>query len=538
MKGFYDQISHILEEIVQDNYQLKLIPPLWELPKAKQFGDLSSMIALRLASQLKRDPLDIASEIKTSLEKRLKGSVAKIDIVRPGFINIFFSRSVLIDSLNEIIKGGDKFFRSKIKKKINIEFLSANPTGPLSIAHGRQAVIGDTIANILEFFGNQVKREYYINDTGRQIELLKLSVEAWLKAKSGQAPKIPEGGYKGEYLRDIADSVLASKDYRNNRKNFDLEEFVIKHVLNDLIKKDLAALGIKFNNWFSQKKLLNSKKVEETIEQLKAKDLIYEKEGALWFSTTQFGDDKDRVIRKADGELTYFASDIAYHKDKLQRGNDQLINLWGPDHHGYIQRVKSALAALKHKPDLLKIIIIQLVTLKTKQRMSKRAGTFILLSDLIKDTGKDTTRFYYLMRKNSSHLEFDLDLAKATSFDNPLYYIQYVCARIESISRKAKAGTAKPKFSQFLQEEEEMNLLRSLLQFSYCLEKAYYSLEPVFIIEFLKSLAGSFHRFYEKVRVIEEDKNKTQSRLNLLAGVKVVFSSGLGLLGITPAKKM
>jgi len=538
MKGFYDKISHILEEVVKDNYQFELTPPLWELPKAKQFGDLSSMVALRLASKLKKDPLDIASEIKTSLEKKLNGSIDKIEIVRPGFINIFFSHSVLIDSLNEIIKGGDKFFRSKIKKKINIEFLSANPTGPLSIAHGRQAVIGDTIANILEFFGSQVKREYYINDAGKQIELLKLSVEAWLKAKEGELPDIPQGGYKGEYLKDVADSVLANKDYRRNRKGFDLEEFVIKHILDDLIKKDLKALGIKFNNWFSQKKLLSSKKVEKTIEYLKSKGLIYEKEGALWFKTVEFGDDKDRVIRKADGELTYFASDIAYHKDKIERGNDQLINLWGPDHHGYIQRVKSALSALKHQPNLLKIIIIQLVTLKTKQRMSKRAGTFIQLCDLIKDIGKDTTRFYYLMRKNSSHLEFDLDLAKATSFDNPLYYIQYVCARIESIFRKAKAGSPKPKFSRLLKEEAEMDLLRSLLQFSYCLEKAYYSLEPVFIIEFLKSLAADFHRFYEKVRVIDEDKDKTQSRLNLLRGVRVVFSSGLELLGITPAKKM
>ncbi|MCF7907925.1 MAG: arginine--tRNA ligase [Candidatus Omnitrophica bacterium] len=538
MKGFYDKISHILDELVAKGYDLQLEPPLWELPKDQQFGDLSSMVALRLASKLKKDPLDIASEIKASLEQKLKGSVEKIEIVRPGFINIFFSREVLIDSLNEIIESGDKFFRSKIKKKINIEFLSANPTGPLSIAHGRQAVVGDTIANILEFFGNQVSREYYLNDTGRQIDLLKTSVKAWLKVKKGQLPEIPEGGYKGQYLKDVAKEVLANKAYRKDSQSLDLEKFVVSHILDEFIKKDLKALGIKFDNWFSQKKLLKQGKVEETIGQLKKKELLYEQDGAIWFKTTQFGDDKDRVIRKADGELTYFASDIAYHNDKLERKFDQLINLWGPDHHGYIQRVKSSLSALKHKPDLLRVVIIQLVTLKTKEKMSKRAGTFVLLSDLIKDIGGDTTRFYYLMRKNSSHLEFDLDLAKQTSFDNPLYYIQYVCARIESIFKKAKAGSFKSKYSSNLAEVEEMNLLRSLLQFSYCLEKAYYSLEPVFIIEFLKSLAASFHRFYEKIRVIDEDEKVTKARLNLLQGVKVVFSSGLNLLGITPAKKM
>ncbi len=539
MKGFYDKISHILEEVVDRDYRVKLEHPLWELPKSKQFGDLSSMVALKLASRLKKDPLDIASEIKTHLEQKLTGSVERIEIVRPGFINIFFSRKILIESLGQIVEDGDKFFRSKIRKKIIIEFLSANPTGPLSIAHGRQAVVGDVIANILEFFGNQVTREYYINDAGRQIDLLLASIEAWLKAKKGEAPDIPEGGYKGQYLKEIAGCIQSNKDYRKNPKSFNREKFVINYILNELVKKDLKALGIKFDSWFSQKRdLLGSKKVDKAIEYLQTKKLVYEKDGALWFRTSQFGDDKDRVIRKADGELTYFASDIAYHQDKLRRGADELINLWGPDHHGYIQRVKSALLALKSKKEILKIVIIQLVSLKTKQRMSKRAGTFILLSDLINDIGRDTSRFYYLMRKNSSHLEFDLDLAKETSFDNPLYYIQYVSARIESIFKKAKATSFNSKFSRLLEEEEEINLLRSLLQFSYCLEKTYYSLEPVYIIEFLKSLATEFHRFYERVRVIDTDKDKTQSRLNLLRAVKIVFTCGLNLLGITPAKKM
>ncbi len=545
MKGFYDKVSQIIQELTVKDYGLKLEPPLWELPKTKEYGDLSSMVALRLASQLKKDPLAIASEIKTVLEEKLSGLTERVDIVRPGFINIFLSRDILINSLNEIIATGDKFFQNRYDKKVMIEFLSANPTGPLSIAHGRQAVVGDVIANILEFFGNTVSREYYLNDAGRQIELLFLSVKAWMGAKKslpagrqGKLPRIPEGGYKGEYVKDISKVILASKDYRKNPKSFKLEKFVIEHILDKFIKKDLKTLGIKFDSWFSQEKMLKAGKVKEMIGYLQEKGLIYEKEGALWFSATKFGDDKDRVIRKADGELTYFASDIAYHQDKIKRGFVELINLWGPDHHGYIQRVKSAISALGYDQNLLKVIIIQLVSLKTKERMSKRAGTFIQLSDLIKDIGKDATRFYYLMRKNSSHLEFDMDLAKEASFDNPLYYIQYVCARIESIFRKAKPLPFEPKFSFLLKEEEEFNLLRSLLQFSYCLEKSYYTLEPVFVIEFLKSLAADFHQFYEKVRVIDQDKNITQSRLNLLRAVRIVFHSGLNLLGITPAKKM
>ena len=306
----------------------------------------------------------------------------------------------------------------------------------------------------------------------------------------------------------------------------------------NLIKEDLEKLDITFDSWFSQKEIIEKEKVGQAIESLKKKGLIYEKEGAVWFVSTKLGDDKDRVVKKADGELTYFASDIAYHKDKAQRGFDELINLWGPDHHGYIKRVKTAISALGYSEEILKIIIIQLVTLKTKERMSKRAGTFIGLEELINNVGKDATRFYYLTRKNSSHLEFDIDLAKEASFDNPLYYIQYVCARIESIFKKAAPLSGEAKFSHLLKEKEELNLLRTLLQLSYCLEKTYYSLEPVFIIEFLRNLAAQFHKFYENVRVIESDENLTQARLSLLGGVKVVFHCGLTLLGITPVEQM
>ena len=528
MKGFYDKISCILEEIIEKDYNLSLEYPLWEIPARKELGDLTSMAALKLASKLKQSPLEIGVKIKASLEKNLKDEIYKIEILKPGFINIFMSSKYLINCLNGILQDKDDFFRCHINKKVLIEFLSANPTGPLSIAHGRQAVVGDIIANILEFFGNNVQREYYINDAGRQIELFFSSVEA----SAGLIPVFPEEGYKGEYIKDLANEYVKLKD--NNR---DIREFAVFSMLSS-IREDLNVLGIKFDNWVSQKKIIDDNKVEEAVYGLKNKDLIYSKESALWFAATKFGDDKDRVIKKADGELTYFASDIAYHRDKIERGYEELINLWGPDHHGYIKRVKTAMQALGYKKEILKVIIIQLVSLKTKERMSKRAGNMVLLSDLIKSVGRDAARFYYLTRRNSSHLEFDLDLAKEMSINNPLYYIQYSCARIESIFKKAKVSSFDNKYNMFLAEEEEMNLLRTLLQFSYCLEKAYFTLEPVFVVEFLKTLAASFHKFYEKVRVIEEDDNITQARLNLLQALRIVFHCGLSLLGIKPIKRM
>ena len=530
MKDFYQKISHILEETTKKEFGVDLEPPLWELPPKQEFGDLSSMAALKLASKLKKPPFEIASRLKALLEEELGPSVERIEIVKPAFINIFFSKKVLIDSLNSILKERGDFFRHKIKDKILIEFVSANPTGPLSIAHGRQAVIGDVIANILDFFGNKVVREYYINDAGRQIDLLVASVDARIKELRGKDFIFPQDGYKGEYLRDVAKDIL-------KRKYKDLRKEVLSHMLS-LIKDDLKKVGISFDSWVSQEKLISGTSVDKVISLLKKKGLIHQKDGAVWFASTKFGDDKDRVIKKADGELTYFASDIAYHEDKIERKFKKLINLWGPDHHGYIGRVMAAMKALGFSDNELKIIIIQLVTLKTKERMSKRAGTALLLSDLVADVGKDATRFYYITRKNSSHLEFDIDQAKEASFNNPLYYIQYACARIESIFKKAKGYKISSRYSKFLSDEEEISLLRFLLQFSYCLEKAYYSLEPVFIIEYLRDIAARLHKFYERRRVLDDDKNISGLRLNLIEATKIVLHCGLNILGIKPVKKM
>lgn len=530
MKGLYQQLTDILLNIIKSDYDVNLDLPLWEAPSKKEFGDLSSSAAMKLASKLKIDPLEIATKLKKSLEDSLGQQLERIEILKPAFINIFVSKESLADSLNSLVEEGQDFFKKKIKRKVLLEFCSANPTGPLSIAHGRQAVVGDVIGRILQFYGNSVTREYYLNDCGRQIELLVRSVKERVKEIKGEVFDIPEGGYLGEYIKNSAQDFIDANP-KSEKK------FILNSLLS-LIKKDLKDLGIEFNKWISQEKIIKDGKVEEVVEILREKDLIRKEDDADWFISTRFGDDKDRVIKKADGELTYFASDIAYHKEKINRGYDYLLNLWGPDHHGYIPRVKAAIMALDFDVDILKILIIQLVTLKTKEKMSKRKGTAILLADLIENVGKDAARFYYLTRKNSSHLEFDVDLAKQVSFDNPLYYVQYSCARIESIFKKAAAKKGKPEHSLKLNTQQEVLLLRTLLQFSFVLDKAYYCLEPVFIIEYLKDLAAVFHRFYETSRVVGEVHEVASARLNLLYATREVLHAGLNVLGIAPVEKM
>lgn len=532
MKGFYQKFSDILSKIITSRYGVTMELPLWEVPSKQGHGDLSSMAALKLASLLKQDPLSIAADLKAALEKSIGTDAQKIEILKPGFVNIFISRQALLESLNKLLIEKSNFFRKNIKRSILLEFASANPTGPLSIAHGRQAVVGDVIGNIVKFYGNDVTKEYYINDEGRQLSLFVTSIEARIKEIKGEPFSIPEDGYLGEYLKDVA------KAYLEKGKGKDIREFSLSHILS-WIKKDLAALGVVFDNWVSQKKLIDSGEVEKAIGILREKGLIYEdQDKVVWFASTKFGDDKDRVIKKGDGELTYFASDIAYHWDKLQRKFKMLINLWGPDHHGYIERVKASIEALGYNRDALTVIIIQLVSLKTKEKMSKRKGTAILLSDLIDEVGKDAARFYYLLRRNSSQLEFDVELACEATLNNPLYYVQYANARIESIFRKANVTTWNGEQNKHLTEEGEINYLRGLLQFSNCLDKAYYTLEPVFIVEFLKATAANFHKFYENTRVIGDDANVTAARLNLLQATRIILHCGLDILGIKPAQKM
>ncbi|MBN2483354.1 MAG: arginine--tRNA ligase [Candidatus Omnitrophica bacterium] len=530
MKHFYRQISNALTDILATEYgSVTVEEPLWEIPQKPGFGDFSTMIALKIASQTKENPLVIAEHIKEQLSSRLKG-LEKIEVLKPGFVNLFLSREELVGSLNQLLSEPGDYFRDERGRRVLLEFLSANPTGPLSVAHGRQAIVGDVIANVLEFCGDEVVREYYVNDAGRQIELLVESVDARRKELRGEAFVIPEGGYFGDYIKDVAKTLL-------DHPRESLRPAILDCLLG-LIRRDLKSLGIEFDNWVSQSALIGEGKVEESLTSLVYRALAYEQDGAWWFKSTEFGDDKDRVLKKQDGEYTYFASDIAYHQNKLSRKFDKLLNLWGPDHHGYIPRVQGIMQALGASGGLLSVLIIQLVTIKSKERMSRRRGTAILLSDLVDDVGKDAARFYYISRRNSSPLDFDIDLARQISFDNPLYYVQYAHARICSIFEKAGDMKTDLAGSAALADEEEYLLLRKLFQFTYCLDKIYYSWEPVFLIEFLKTAATAFHKFYEQKKVLDEDPHIRQARLNLLRATRITLACGLKLLGITPLEKM
>ncbi|MFC1515104.1 arginine--tRNA ligase, partial [Candidatus Omnitrophota bacterium] len=463
------------------------------------------------------------------------------EVAPPGFLNFVLDPATVRQLLSELLKKEAKFFRAGKPSghKAIIEFVSANPTGPLSIAHGRQAVVGDVIASLLKFTGTEVTREYYINDAGRQTDLLSQSVACAMDDKP-----VPEDGYHGGYIKDIATSALADSGYKADPKNFDIKEFSLSGCL-DWIKNDLNALGVHFDTWVSQQKdVIDKSKIDKALEFLAAKGLTFEEEDALWFSSTKFGDDKDRVIKKSDGELTYFASDIAYHKDKIERGFDTIINLWGPDHHGYIPRVASAIEALGLDRKALEVIIIQLVTIKSKGRMSKRKGTAILLSELIEEVGKDAARFYYLRRKNASHLEFDVDLAQAKSFDNPLYYIQYAHARICSIIAKYASEVGPLDDLDLnsvdrLGEEGELALIKEALQFKNVVVLAASQREPYAIVDYLGTLAAAFHKFYEVYKVVDKaDPVLSGGRILLIKAVKIVLALGLSLLGVDAPEKM
>lgn len=530
MRDLYQKVSCSLGDILNTEYpDFEISLPLWEISSKEEFGDFSTMVALKVASKIKEDPLEVAAKIKEKLKKKLP-EIDNIGILKPGFINLFFPKEHLISSFNKLLREREEYFASKKEKNVLIEFVSANPTGPLSIAHGRQAVVGDVIANILEFSGNKVTREYYVNDEGRQIDLLVESVGERVKEIEGKNFSLPPDGYLGEYVKIIAQEVIKQKPK-------DLKSFVIPFILS-WIDRDLRDLGVKFDTWESQKELIDNGKVEEAVDFLKKKRLTEEKEGALWFLSTRFGDDKDRVLIKKDENYTYFSSDVAYHKYKMERKFNKLINLWGPDHHGYIKRVKAAVKALGFKEEVLEIIIVQLVAIKTKQRMSRRKGTSIPLYDLVKEVGADAARFYYLMRKNSSHLEFDIDKAKEISFENPLYYVQYAHARICSVFKKAGVNNIQLTHTKFLKDEKEFLLLRKILQLSCCLDKAYNTLEPVFLIEYLKNVAACFHKFYEERRILDEEANVRLARLNLLEATRIVLACGLNILGIKPMEKM
>lgn len=554
-KGLGDQIkvslAVCLESLKKDFPSIEATSVHLEIPKEKTHGDLSTNLAFKLSRHLKENPNKIAERIigilrPLIIQKGLSTLIEKVEAKPPGFINFYFGREYLYGVLAEIEKKGKRYGSSDIgkKKKLQIEFVSANPTGPLTIAHGRQAAVGDSLANILAFVNYNVKREYYINDEGNQIDLLGKSIRARYQESVGKDVSFPENGYKGEYITGIAEDI--KKKHGAALKDADTKCFTdagLRTILKS-IKNDLNDFGVKFDVWYSQKSLTKRRKIKKTLEYLKKKGHLYEKDGALWFKSTDLGDDKDRVVIKSDGSFTYLAPDMAYHDDKFKRGFKRVINIWGPDHHGYIARLKAAVKALGHNDEEISILLIQLATLYRGSEvipMSTRGGKFITLKEVMDEVGRDATRFFFLMRKANSHLDFDLELAKKTSFDNPVYYIQYAHARISNILEFAKDKVSRPGARpdpKLLTTDGEIAILKSLRKFPYILATSVQHLEPYFLISYLSELAAAFHSFYTNHRVVADNAPLSCARLKLVNCVKTVFSQGLSLLGVSAPTKM
>ncbi len=525
------------------------IKPELEIPKERSNGDISTNIAMKTSALASIAPMQLASLIVDRMNSGLsrshiKDDIARIEFKNPGFINFFLSNGCLYKVMLEVRREKNNYGKRTIRrgKKMQIEFVSANPTGPLTIAHGRQAAIGDSLANIFSFIGCDVTREYYINDEGTQMDILGNSIRARYGELFGKTEEFPQG-YKGTYIIDIAKDFkkIYGKRYLEEIDIKPFREFGLKWILND-IKKDLKDFGVEFDVWYSQKGLRKSGCIEKALELVKDKGYIFENEGARWFRSTAFGDDKDRVVVKSDSSYTYLAPDIAYHLDKYRRGFKTIIDIWGPDHHGYVPRIKAAIQALGYDKDSLSVLIAQLATLYKGGKlvsMSTREGEFVTLREVMDEVGKDAARFAFLMRKVSSHLDFDLDKVKERSMENPVYYIQYAHARIWSILEYSKNTKLSSKFkSNLLKEEEELDLLRDLRQFPLIVVLSANTLEPYVILQYLQDLAKSFHSFYTKHRVLCDDPLLAKARLVLVDCVRIVLANGLRLLGVSLPKKM
>lgn len=527
-----------------------------EVPRIKEYGDISANIAMRLAKILDKPAMDVAGIIVGQMQRELVktplcGKIEKIVIKAPGFINFFLTNFALYDYLAQIQGSGRKYGRCNLGKdrRIQIEFVSANPTGPLSVAHGRQAAVGDSLANILEFVGWKVTREYFINDQGRQMDMLGESIRARYLELFGEKINFPEDGYKGRYVYDIAQTVIdkyGKKYLKDTKETRDFFRSYGCDFIMDIIKKELKDFNVHFDVWASQAKLVRAKRIEKVFKKLDKNGFLYQQDGAAWFKSTVFGDDKDRVVIKSDGSYTYLAPDIAYHQDKFNRGFKRVINIWGPDHHGYIPRITAAVQALGYPKDALAVLIVQLATLyrgKEQVPMSTRSGEFITLRQVMDDVGKDAARFFFAARKLSSHLDFDVELAKKQSQENPVYYVQYAYARICNIIEFAKkspaykAITASETDFELLKEPQELQLARTISQFPAVIASCAQALEPCGIVSYVQDLAGDFHSFYDKHRVITDDARLSKARLVLIDCVRAVLVSSLRLLGIsTPAK--
>ncbi len=507
-------------------------------PRKREWGDFSSQLPFLLARLNEKNPRECGEILREHLEG-LEEVVESIEI-EGGFLNFTLSYSYLENLLKNILKDGERFPPLDIGKgeRVLIEFVSANPTGPLHIGHGRGAVLGSALASLLEKGGYRVEREYYVNNVGRQIELLGESVSLRIREARGEEISFSPDHYRGEYLKELVNHYW--EELSSHEKDIPyLAEFASRKILEDILK-DLKSLGVDFDHIKFEDSLYREGKVEEVIQLLKEKGGVYSQDGAWWINSSRFGDEKDRVVVRADGRPTYLASDIAYHWEKFSRGYRILINIWGADHHGYVPRLRSALKFLNLPEENLRIILVQMVSLiqgGKKIPLSTRKGEFITLKELVEEVGGDVCRFFFLTRRPDTQLEFDIDLAKKSAPENPVYYVQYAHARISSIFRKwgrEKVLSLSP--GRNLDNPMEKELLRILALYPWVLRGAIKSLEPHRIVSFLLELATAFHRYYDQVRILGSDKEV--DRLSLLEGVRKVIASGLKILGIEPKEKM
>jgi len=519
-----------------------------ETPREEGFGDYSTNVAFILAPQLRKRPLDIA---KMLVERMQGGGLCdSVTVAGAGFINFSLKDGLWQQLLKDTARKGIESLYPDVGggKKVLIEFVSANPTGPLHIGHGRGAAVGDVLANLLEKAGYTVGREYYINDAGRQIRTLGRSTFLRLKELKGQRVEYPQDLYQGEYVRELAQAVvdegLAIPDDEEGAVDF-LAGYASSRIMEG-IKNDLADFGVNFNNFFLESSLYASGVVGETLAILRDRGIAFEKDGALWFKTSLYEKDEDRVLIKSDGENTYFTSDIAYHLDKFKRSYDVLVDIWGSDHHGYIPRLRASVQALGRNKEDLKFLLIQFVTLIKGGKpvgMSTRSGEFTTLREVLDEVGRDACRFFFLMRKSDAHLEFDLDLAKKTSNENPVYYVQYAHARIESIFRNARdAGIDTDRLAEadcsLLDHKEELDLIRWITRYHSVLDGSARSLEPHRVTFYLMELVGRFHSYYNKTRVLGNEVEVTRARLLLLSMLREVIRDGLRLVGVSAPGKM
>jgi arginyl-tRNA synthetase len=583
------QLQQLLElalERLQESGTLSLqeLPALLiERTRDASHGDFATNVAMVLAKQARRNPRELAQQVVEALPEN--SQVEKCEIAGPGFINFFLAQSAYTDIVASVLEQGERYGESEVGggEKVLLEYVSANPTGPLHVGHGRGAAYGAATANLLRAAGYQVWREYYVNDAGRQMDILATSV--WLRYLDlcGEQVTFPGNGYQGDYIWDIAatlhrehgslfhhpfsrvmEGVAADGPEGDKEAHIDgligqmkalLEEAegyrllhaaALETILGD-IRQDLAEFGVEYDEWFSERSLMEAGTVDQAIEQLQLNGDLYEEKGALWFRSTRYGDEKDRVVVRDNGLKTYFASDIAYHLNKLGRGYQKMVDIWGADHHGYVPRVRAALTAMGQEPDTLEVLLVQFASLYRggeKVQMSTRSGSFVTLRELREEVGSDAARFFYVMRKSEQHMDFDLDLARSQSSDNPVYYIQYAHARIHSVLRqleeKGMRWDKQEGVEQLprLVEPHEKSLMVAIARYPELLESAALQREPHQLAHYLRDLAHELHTYYNTHHFIVEDQGLRNGRITLISAAAQLFVNGLTLLGVSAPKEM